>query len=91
MLPIIAEGDMEWLMDISLKLLTCNLAIHIFCEPDIRKGIWKYSKLCTKLEDYYHVLKCQLEEENIPAYKYSEQSGYSGSLTGKPKYKIPFD
>ena len=32
-----------------------------------------------------------LEEENIAAYKYLEQGGISGPLTGKPQSRIPFD
>ena len=32
-----------------------------------------------------------LEEENITAFKYLEQGGFSGSLTGKPHSRIPFD
>ena len=32
-----------------------------------------------------------LEEENTAAYKYLEQGGFSGSLTGKPHSRIPFD
>ena len=32
-----------------------------------------------------------LEEENIAAYKYLQQGGFSGSLTGKLHSRIPFD
>ena len=32
-----------------------------------------------------------LEEKNIVAYKYLEQGGLSGSLTGKTHSRIPFD
>ena len=32
-----------------------------------------------------------LEDKNIAAYKYLEQGGYSGSLTGKPHSSILFD
>ena len=32
-----------------------------------------------------------LAEENIVAYKYLEQSGFSGSMTGKPRSRIHFD
>ena len=32
----------------------------------------------------------ELEEEDIAAYKYLQQVGFSGSLTGKPHSRIPF-
>ena len=40
---------------------------------------------------YYYVHMRPLKEENAAAYKYLEEGGFSGSLTGRPHSKIPFD
>ena len=32
-----------------------------------------------------------LKEENIAAHEYLENGGFSGSLSGKPHSRIPFD
>ena len=40
---------------------------------------------------YYYVHMRALKEENIAAYKYLEEGGFSSSLTGKPCSRIPFD
>ena len=32
-----------------------------------------------------------LKEENAAAYKYLEEGGFSGSLTGRPHSRTPFD
>ena len=40
---------------------------------------------------YYYVHMRPLKEENAAAYKYLEEGGFSGSLTGRPRSRIPFD
>ena len=32
-----------------------------------------------------------LKEKNAAAYKYTEEGGFSGSLTGRPHSRIPFN
>ena len=40
---------------------------------------------------YYYVHMRALKEENAAAYKYLEEGGFTGSLTGRPHSRIPFD
>ena len=91
------------LWTLTLKWFTFCLTIYTFCVRVIEKDIWKTSSIFLL---YYFSLNCQnyarnlsyccvymwaLEEKNIAAYKYLEQGGFSGSLTGKPHSRIPFD
>ena len=93
----------NWCIGFALKWFTFCLTIYTFCVRVIGKDIWKTSSIFLL---YYFSLNGQnyarnlsyccvymwaLEEENIAAYKYLEQGGFSGSLTGKPHSRIPFD
>ena len=40
---------------------------------------------------YYCVYMRVLKEENEAAYMYLEEGGFSGSLTGRPHSRTPFD
>ena len=98
-----APGDMEWLTDTYIEMVDMLLNYIHFLWTGNWKGylevLFDFFPYCFRLNrqnyarnlSYYYVHIQALEEENIAAYKYLEQGGFSSSLTGKPHSRVPYD
>ena len=98
-----AVGDMGRLMEIYLEMVNLMLNFIHFT----RSGNWEgfleacheFLPYCFRLNrnkyakdlSFYYVHMCALKTDNPEAYKYLEEGGFSGSLTGLPHSRIPFD
>ena len=98
-----AQGDMGKMMDIFLEMVNLLLnyihflrvgnfegaleAIFEFLAYVFRLNRNKYAK---DLSFHYVHMRC-LSNDNIQAYEYLKDGGFSGSLTGLPHSRIPFD
>ena len=97
----IAEGNMGKLMDIYLEMVNLMLNFIHFTRQGNWDGyleaIYEFLPYCFSRHNYardlsfYYNHMCSLELENPTAYKYLQEGGFSGSLTGLPHSKIPFD
>ena len=95
-LPNSAPEDMGWLMGTYIEMVDMLLNYIPFLWTNNWKG---YLEVLFDFLTYCFGLYCQnytrnlrsIMEENIAAYKYLEQSGFSCSLTGKPHSTIRFD
>ena len=99
----ITEGNMGKLMDTYLEMVNLMLNFIHFT----RKGNWngyleaiyEFLPYCFRLNrhnyardlSFYYNHMCSLEIENPVAYEYLQEGGFSGSLTGLPHSRIPFD
>ena len=98
-----ASGDMGKLMEIYLEMV--NLMLNFI--HSTRSGNWEgFLEACHEFLPYwfrlnrnkyakdlsfYYVHMCALRTDNPEAYKYLKDGGFSGSLTGLPHSRIPFD
>ena len=94
LLPNSAPGVLERLMDNYVEMVDMLLNYIIFLRTVNCKGylevFFDFILYCICLNrqnyaqnlSYYYVHMQALEGENVAAYKYLEQDGFSGSLTG---------
>ena len=102
-LPTSSNSDMGWLMDTYIEMVDMLLNYTHFLRTGNWEGylevLFEFLPYCFRFNrqnyarnlsyDYVHMRA--LKEENIAAYKYLEEGGFSGSQTGKPHSRIPFD
>ena len=98
-----AEGDMGKLIDIYLEMVNLMLNFIHFTRRGNWEGfmeaIFEFLPYCFRLNrnkyardlSFYYNHMCSLKTENPAAYAYLNDGGFSGSLTGLPHSRIPFD
>ena len=96
-------NDMGRLVDLYIEMVDMLLNFNHF----LRIGNWdgylevlfEFLPYCFRFNrnkyarnlSYYYVHMTALKEDNSEAYAYLQNGGFSGSLTGKPHSRIPFD
>ena len=98
-----AEGDMGWFMDLYIELVNMLLNFIHFLRTRNWEGylevIFEFLSFCFRLNrhnsarnlGYYYAQMIALPFTNAQAHKYLRKGGFSGSLTGTPDTKIPYD
>ena len=102
-LPTSSHGDMAWFMDTYIEMVNMLLKFLHFLQTGNCKGylevLFEFLPYCFRLNchnyarnlSYYYVHMRASKEKNAATYKYLEKGGFSGSLTGRPHSRIPFD
>ena len=97
------EGDMGKLMDTYLDMVNLMLNFIHFTRQGNWEGfleaIFEFLPYCFRLNrnkyardlSYYYIHMGSLKSTNPEAYEYLKEGGFSGSLSGLPHSRIPFD
>ena len=98
-----AKGDMGWFIDLYIELVTMLLNFIHFGRTGNWEGylevIFAFLPFCFRLNrrtyarnlSYYYAQMITLPFANAQAHEYLKNGGFSGSLTGTPHTKIPYD
>ena len=98
-----AKGDMGWFINLYIELVNMLLNFIHFGRTGNWEGylevIFAFLPFCFRLNrrnyarnlSYYYAQMIALPFANTQAHEYLKNGGFSGSLTGTPHTKIPYD
>ena len=97
------KGDMPWLIDLYLEMVDMLLNFIHFLRTGNWQGyleiIFQFLPYCFSLNrhnyarnlTYYYVHMLSLKEDLVSAWDYLNEGGFTGSITGIPHSRLPFD